>query len=130
MPAIEHLKKGIEINKRRKVRSRLTFILAQIYQKNGELTKATRYYRKVLKMNPPYEMAFNSKMNMAKCYDATSANSRNIKKTLLKMSKDIKNKDYLDQIYYALAEIALRENNTAGSIEISEALCSSKQDKY
>ena len=116
-PAIEHLKKGIEINRRKKVRSRLTFILAQIYQRNGELRKATRFYQKVLKLNPQYEMAFNCKMNLAKCYDASSADGKNIKKTLLKMLKDIKNKDYLDQIYFALAEISLKEKNVTEAVK-------------
>jgi tetratricopeptide (TPR) repeat protein len=117
LPAIEHLKKGIEMNRKRKVRARLTFILAQIYQQKGELRKATRYYHNVMKLNPPYEMAFNCKMNLAKCYDASSANGRSIKKVLLKMTKDIKNKDYLDQIYYALAEISLKEKNTTEALK-------------
>ncbi len=116
-PAIEHLKKGIEMNHKKKLRARLTFILAQIYQSNGELNHASRFYRKVLKLNPKYEMAFNAKMNLAKCYDSKNANSKGIKKELLKMVKDIRNKEYLDQIYYALAEIELRENNLAEAIK-------------
>ena len=116
-PAVEQLKKAIKVNHKKKIRSRLTYILAQIYQKNGELGKAARYYTKVLKLNPPYEMAFNCKMSMAKCYDASNADSRSIKKTLLKMARDIKNKDYLDQIYFALAEIALKEKSTPEAIK-------------
>ncbi|MBP7497730.1 MAG: tetratricopeptide repeat protein [Bacteroidales bacterium] len=116
-PAVEQLRKGIELNKRKKTRARLNFILAQIYQLNGDLQKATDFYYKTLRLNPAYEMAFNCRMNMAKCYDEGNVNSRNIKKDLLKMTKDIKNKEYLDQIYYALAEIALKEKNTKEALK-------------
>lgn len=116
-PSIEHLRRAIEVNHKKKIRSRLTFILAQIYQKSGDLKRATKYYSKVLKLNPSYEMAFNSKMNMANCYDASNSDSRSIKKELLKMAKDIKNKDYLDQIYYALAEISIKEKNMPDAVK-------------
>ncbi len=116
-PAIEYLLTGIDINKKKKIRTRLTFILAQVYQKNGDLSKAYRKYKKVVKMNPVYEMAFASKINMAMCYDFRPKTSKQIKSTLLKMLKDEKNKEYLDQIYYALAKISLKEKDTTSTIK-------------
>jgi len=116
-PAIEYLITAIDVNKKKKTKVRLNFILAQIYQRSGRCPDASIRYRKVIKMGPPYEMAFHSKINIARCFDAESDNSRDIKKILLKMVKDEKNKEYLDEIYYALAEISLKEKDKAKAIE-------------
>lgn len=109
--SIEFLQQAIRLNKNRKVRMRTTFILAQVYEKMGNTGKATEGYRKVLGYNPIYEMEFAAKINMAKCYDAAAGDSRDIKKQLRRMLNDEKNKEFLDQIYYALAEVYLKENN-------------------
>ena len=58
-----------------------------------------------------YEMAFNARINMAKAFDANSGNKSDLEKKLRKMSKDNKNKDFLDQVYYALAELAQLDHN-------------------
>ena len=114
--SIEFLEQAIRLNKNKRVKTRTTFILAQVYQKTGNLGKATEYYRKVLGYNPVYEMEFACKINMAKCYDAAAGDSRDIVKTLRKMLRDEKNKDFLDQIYYALAEVYLQEKNMTEAI--------------
>ena len=110
--AIEYLNAAIDANKKKSVRERLRFILAQIYQNMGKLNDASDLYDKVIKMNPPYEMAFNATINKAMCFDASSGNSKDIVRLLNKMAKENKNKDYLDQIYYALAEICMKEHDT------------------
>lgn len=114
--AIEYLHSGIEKNKKKTTRVRLRFILAQIYQKNGNVDAATKLYKKVIKMRPPYVMTFNAKINEAMCFNAASGNSKEIKKLLYKMIREPKNKDYLDQIYYALAEICMKERDTTCAI--------------
>jgi tetratricopeptide (TPR) repeat protein len=115
--AIKPLTDAIKINKSKSVRTRLTFILAQVYERTENLKKASVEYTNVIKQKPNYEMAFNARINLAKCYDAGSANSKLIKKELTKMTKDKKNKDYLDQIYYCFAEIALKEEDTLAAIK-------------
>ena len=116
-PATEYVISALDLNKKKKIKTRLSFILAQIYQHNGNFQKATEMYQKVIRMNPPYEMAFNSKINIAQCYDVESGDSKLIKKQLMKMTKDAKNKEYLDQIYYALAEISLKEEDTTTTLK-------------
>ena len=110
-PAIEYLIPAIEQTHKKDIKTRLRFILAQIYQRNGDLAKATELYKAVIKKNPPYEMAFNARINLAMSYDAATGDSKALEKKLKKMLKDIKNKEYLDQIYYALAEVAIRNKN-------------------
>ncbi|NVN93669.1 MAG: tetratricopeptide repeat protein [Bacteroidetes bacterium] len=114
-PAIEYLIPAIKQNRKKDIKTRLRFILAQIYQRDGELAKASEMYQKVIRKNPPYEMAFNARINLAMSYDAATGDSKSLEKRLTKMLKDNKNKEFLDQIYYALAEVALRnkDKNTA-----------------
>ncbi len=108
--AIEHLKLAIPVAKNRNNQIRYMFILAQLYQQKGDFKTAFDLYTKVIKKNPVYEMAFNARINRARCFDAQSQNSNSVKKELQKMAKDPKNKEYLDQVYYALAGISQKES--------------------
>ncbi len=108
--AISHLKRAIPLTKDRNNSIRYMFILAQLYQQKGDFKAAYDLYTKVIKKNPVYEMAFNARINRARCFDAQSQNSNSVKKELQKMAKDPKNKEYLDQVYYALAGISQKEN--------------------
>ncbi len=115
--AIPWLKNAISKEKKKLYRIRYTYILAQLYQELKDINKASEYYAKVIKMNPPYEIAFNAKINRATSYDNSSGKGKEISKQLLKMIKDDKNKDYLDQIYYALGNISLKDGNKPKAIE-------------
>jgi tetratricopeptide (TPR) repeat protein len=115
--AIKSLEEAIKLNKKKKTKTRLLFILGQVYQEIEELQKASDIYKKVVKLNPEYDMAFHAKINMAKCFDAESGDSKTIRKELHKMIKDTKNKDYLDEIYYALAEISIKEEKEEEAID-------------
>ncbi len=93
--------------------TRLKFILAQLYQRNGKATQAILNYKSVIKHNPPYEMAFNAKLNIGRTYDATKPETiKQAKSYLQAMAKDDKNISYLDKIYYELGNIAQLENKT------------------
>ncbi len=107
--AKEHLTRAAALVKDREKRIRYLFILAQLHQQKGEFKQAFDLYTKVIKMNPPYEMAFNARLNRARCYDSSSGSGESVLKELLKMEKDPKNKDFLDQIYYALAGLKKNE---------------------
>ncbi len=88
-------------------RTRLKFILAQLYQRNGKTTQAILNYKAVIKRNPPYEMAFFSKLNIGRTYDITKPESVKAARSYLRaMAKDDKNLNYLDRIYYELGKIA------------------------
>lgn len=112
-PAIEHLLSAIRYARKKHEKNRFRFILAQIYQGVGNLAEASKLYAKVIRKNPPYEMAFRSMINRAKCYDAATGDSKAIIKELNKMLADEKNLEYQDQIYFALAEIAMKKNEEA-----------------
>ncbi len=105
--ATEKLKLAIEKTKKHKDKLRYYYILAQLKEKENNLKDASKYYELASKRNPNYEMEFNAKINMAKCFSGKGSN-KEIFKVLNKMAKDEKNKEYRDQIYYALAEVELR----------------------
>ncbi|NJK87908.1 MAG: tetratricopeptide repeat protein [Bacteroidales bacterium] len=107
--AIPYLEKAQKHVTKKYLRTRYTFILAQLYEKTGDLKKASESYGKVIKMNPPYEMTFHAKINRALAYEKGFGSVNEIESQLFKMLKDDKNKDYQDQIYYALGNIAMKE---------------------
>jgi len=94
----------------------LIFILAQIYQEQERNNLATKYFTQVIKRNPNYEMTFNSHIRLATSLDANAENSQDVIDELLDMLDDIKNEDYKDQIYFALAEIEKNKNNDTSAI--------------
>ena len=107
--AIKYLHNGILLNKDRDLRTRAMFILGQIYMLQNDANRATNQFKKVVKRNPAYEMSFEAKMNMAKM--GSSDNAKELYKMLTKMLNDVNNEDYRDRIYYAMAELALREGD-------------------
>ncbi|MEZ5108466.1 MAG: hypothetical protein R2829_05770 [Bacteroidia bacterium] len=110
--AIEQLNTAATLTKVRADKIRYTYILAQLYQKTDSNEKAFALYHRVIKMNPDYEMTFNALINRARSFDINSADASQVKNELFKMLKDEKNKEYLDQIYYALSGISMREKDT------------------
>jgi len=115
--AIPYLERGLEINHNKLIQCRLLYIMGQIYQADKDYEASSEYYTGVIRRGAPYEMAFNARINLAQSYSATTGDKKMIIKELQKMIKDIKNEDFLDQIYYALAEIALRENDDSLGIK-------------
>ena len=115
---IDHLTKASILEKKRPKRIRYMFILAQLHQKENNYKKAFSLYSRVIKMNPSYEMDFNARINRARCYDADEKGGETVRKELLKMEKDPKNKEYLDQLYYALAGIAQKEHREEEAVEL------------
>jgi len=109
--AIEHLVKAVELTNKRDGKARYNYILAQLYQKKKNFLLATEAYGNVLKLNPEYKMRFNARISRAIAFDVVGSDTKGIKKELNKMLKDIKNEEFKDQIYFALAELALKEDD-------------------
>lgn len=106
--AIEHLENAVSQCRNRKRRARYMFALAQLYSEQGNDGQASIYYNKVAHSNAPYEMQFKAKIRKAL---TSTGNSEELVKELNKMLKDGKNLEYKDQIYYALAELDMKNSN-------------------
>jgi tetratricopeptide (TPR) repeat protein len=113
--ALPYLEMAIATEKDKKHRTRFIFIAGQIYQKIGNKEKAYEMYDKVISANPPYQMAFNARIRQTEVY--TGDTNKDMIKALEKMAKSSKNKDYLDQIYYAMGNIYLGRQDTAKAIK-------------
>ncbi len=112
--ALENIDEAIRYSKSKKRNGRLEFIRGQIYETMGDSKKAYESYSKVLKLKPEYEMEFQCRINMART--AENSNNEMLRKTLKKMLRDGKNIEYLDQVYYAIAIIDLKEDKTPDAI--------------
>jgi TolA-binding protein len=112
--AAEHLQTAIKLTKKKREKARLTYILAQVYQAQGQNQMASDTYAKIPKLNPTFEMEFYSRINRALLFEG--GDSKGIRSELMKLLRDEKNKEYFDQIYYALAELDFRENQKAQGI--------------
>ena len=115
---IDPLIKSIEFVSGKRTRYRLTYLAAQLYEKTGDATRAISCYKQVVNMNPPYDVEFNARINIAGVFDVNSGNPKEIRKELEKMLRDSKNKEFLDQIYYALGNLSIKEGNEADAIEL------------
>jgi len=115
--AIDPLQKSIGLVAGKRTRYRLTYLLAQLNEKTGNGARATALYREVVKMNPPYDVEFNARINIAGVLDVNSGNTQEIRKELEKMLRDKKNDDFHDQIYYALGSMSMKEGNEAEALE-------------
>jgi hypothetical protein len=91
-------------------RLRYKYILAQWYNETGDKDKALQIYREIVRMNPPYRMAFNARINAADAF-AGSGDASKLKKELNRMLRDSKNQEFRDQIYFALGSVARKEGN-------------------
>jgi tetratricopeptide (TPR) repeat protein len=115
--AKEALLRAVRITKKKAVRGRYFFILAQLFEEEGDLKNATQYYSQSAKLHPSYELEFNAQLARARTFQVESgADTKGLKKELTRMAKDEKNKEYLDQVYYALGNISFRENDAPSAV--------------
>jgi len=99
-------------------KTRILFILGQLYQKMEQYDEAAKRYKKVIKRNPVYEMEFNATLNMLYCQKDLKNDAKNKLKNML---KDSRNEEYKDQIFYILAKYDFKKSDTASGIRNLEA---------
>lgn len=102
--AIILLEEAVKITPLKRNRIRWTYILAQLYEKQKNYQEALRDYIKVQKSNAGFELYFNANLNKIKVTGLLNGERLNRKKQLLALLRDDKNLEYIDQIYYQIAE--------------------------
>jgi len=117
LEASPHLERAAKLSRNRNQRTRLTYILAQTYHMERNYSAAQQTYERVLRLNPDFEMAFQARINMAMSFDTESGDARFILSELEGMLRDSKNREFRDQIYYALAQFSMRQRNTDKAVE-------------
>ncbi len=118
LAAVPFIHRGASLSSNKREKTRLTFIEAQLYHHSGDYANAQQTYARVLKMSPSFDLAFQSRINMAMAYDPGDGGGDFIASELNRMLRDDKNRAYRDQIYYALAQLNLRRGRDAEAIEL------------
>ena len=112
--AILNIEKALKGERRSLPRTRMYMLLGQLYHKIGHDPEAYRYFKKVIRRNPPYELEFNARIQMTEAM--SKGRSKQMIRRLTAMSKNPKNKDFLDQVYYAIGNIHLANGDTTRAI--------------
>ena len=112
--AIGNIEKAMKGEHRRIPKLRMYMLLGQLYHKMDQNPEAYQYFKKVIRRNPPYELEFNARIQMTEAM--SKGRSKQMIRKLTAMAKNPKNKDYLDQVYYAIGNIHLAKGDTLRAI--------------
>ena len=112
--AIPYLKSVIKQEMRKKQKAREYYLLGQLEAKLGHKEAAYKAFKKVIAQNPPYETEFNARIAMTEVMAA--GQWKQMVSRLKRMAASDNNKDYLDQVYYAIGNIYLAQRDTASAI--------------
>ena len=115
--AVPHLADALKAKLPKTDKVRAAYILAQLHQRANRNEQAFTAFDKVLDYSPIYEMEFNARLNMA-----VNGNTTNEVAVagLNRMAKDFKNQEYLDQVYFALGQLSLKNGRKADGIQYLE----------
>ena len=97
-------------------RTRLYFLLGQIYARLGRKREAYEAYKKAGSgASTSYRTKFNARIKQSEVYDGADITPE--VKALKRMTRYDRNKEYLDQIYYAVGNLYLSRGDTTQAIE-------------
>ena len=116
--AAVYLRRVIKHEMRRKQRAREWYLMGQLQAALGNNAEALKAYRHVVRQNPPYEIEFNARIAMTEVMSGTQSNK--MIGRLKRMAVSDKNKEYLDQVYYAIGNIYMSRKDTASAISAYE----------
>ena len=116
--AIPHLRQVIRHEMRRKQRAREWYLMGQLHAALGNRPEAMKAFRHVLRQNPPYDVEFNARIAMTEVMADSQA--KKMIGRLKRMAASDKNKDFLDQVYYAIGNIHMARRDTTQAITAYE----------
>ncbi len=116
--AIPYLRKVIKHEMRKKQRAREWFLMGQLETALGHADLAYKAFSKVIAQNPPYQLEFNARI--ARTEVMAGRQGKKMISQLRRMARSDKNKEYLDQVYYAIGNIYLSQGDTLQAIQSYE----------
>ena len=116
--AASMLQKVVKHEQRSKQRARELFLLGQVYAAQGNAMEAYKSFKRVVRQNPPYELEFNARIAMTEVMPGTRAKQKISR--LKAMARSDKNKDFLDQVYYAMGNVYMTQRDTLSAIAAYE----------
>lgn len=118
--ALPYLEQTARKETRKLQRARLYFLLGQVHGTLGHRQEAYRALTKCCKQNPPYELAFNARILQTEAL-AEGTSAKKMATRLRRMARSENNKNYLDQIYYALGNIYIVQRDTLQALRAYES---------
>lgn len=116
--AIPYLRKVIKHEGRRKQRAREWYLMGQLQTAVGNRQAAYKAYRSVIRQQPPYELEFNARIAMTEVM--ATGKWKQMVGRLKRMARNDNNKEYLDQVYYAIGNIYMNQKDTVQAITAYE----------
>lgn len=96
-------------------KSRLNFLLGQLLAREGDKKGAYEAFKKAAGAHTNYRTQLNARIKQSEVF--TGTNIKPEVNSLIRMTRLDRNKDYLDQIYYAVGNLYLSRNDTANAIK-------------
>lgn len=97
-------------------KTRLNFLLGQVYTLLGRKSEAYKAFGKAGKASSAsYRTQFNARIKQSEVFQGKNISSE--VKALKRMARYDRNKDYLDQVYYAIGNLYLSRKDTMQAIE-------------
>lgn len=113
--SIPYLKEAIHYAKGPQ-KTRLNFLLGQVYSRLGRKTEAYEAFKKAgSASSASYRTKFNARIKQSEVY--TGENIEPEVKALKRMTRYDRNAEYLDQVYYAIGNLYLSRGDTLQAIE-------------
>ena len=109
--ASEELKMAIETSNDNYAKARYAFIRGQLGMGNNEYQAAKEAFEECIKFNPRYEMVFAAQIKLIEIRALVKEDPEKVRKSLERMLDDGKNVDYFDQIYFAMARLAMENGD-------------------
>ena len=95
---------------------RMNFLLGQLYEQVGDKHNAYLAYKQAgSSSGSTYRTKFNARIKQSAVYEGTNIASE--VKALKRMTRYDRNKEYLDQVYYAIGNLYLSHGDTLNAIE-------------
>ena len=97
-------------------KTRMTFLLGQLYARTGQKRLAYQAFDKVgSTSSAPYRTKFNARIKQTEVFEGADIMPE--VKALERMARYDRNKEYLDQVYYAIGNLYLSRGDTLKAID-------------
>ena len=118
--ALPYLRRAARGAKGSQRRARLYFLEGQVCQRLGRTDDAYKALARCIRQSPPFDLAFNARILQTEVMATGPKQSRAMLAKLRRMARNENNKDYLDQVYYAMGNIHLQLADTAAAVAACE----------
>ena len=116
--AVPYLRKVIKHEHRHQQKAREWFLMGQIQKELGNNAEAEHAFGKAIGCHPSHELEFNARI--AQTEVMAKGNAKAMISRLRRMASNDNNKDYLDQVYYAMGNIHMMQRDTLKAIAAYE----------